>query len=183
VRQREVLQLIATAVLVMGVGLVLLVGLHVLVTRGPVLHDGTFWDGLLHGATAPLGAVDWLLGRGPLKDFASGWGYEVGFHAAAVGMLATWQTLLQIRTHRATGRRHVLERPVLVATGSVWSGALLLGLAFGTWERPESVVPPLFGLVPGAWRHAAMALLALLVGLSMGLLVLEALARAARSRT
>lgn len=144
-----------------------LVALQIWLVDAPVTRGGTFAGGLLHGVLTPLNAVRWVLGDAGVKDFASGWGYELGYLGGAVGLLVAWQTLLQVVANRAVGRPHPFDRPALAASAAVVVALLACGGAFGQGITPPiGPVPPLWNVVPGAWRQGGMAIVGLLVGAS-----------------
>lgn len=168
-RSNPVLQAIGLSIGLLSVVVLVAVGLQTLLVGAPTLRDGTFMDGLLHGTTAPVGAWRWAWGTGAVKDFASGWGYELGFHVGALSLVVAWQTILQARAYAMAGSTHRLVRPFLLGTVALWLGLVVLGLALGSPSIPIGDVPPLYGVVPGWLRHGAMAVFALLVATTGGL--------------
>lgn len=159
-RVRQLLLAVAGALGLMAASLTSLVALHVWLVRPPVNNDLGLLDGVLHGVMAPFAGVGFFVWGQAVKSFDSGWLYELGFHAAALAWLMLWQTLVQMRTFRRNGYRFAIERPLLGGQVMLLSGLALVGFAGGTspWAAP-SAVPWLFGVVPGALRHGAMAVL------------------------
>ena len=124
-----------------------------------ITGDLGVFDGLLHGVLFPVNGVRWFLMSVPVKDFSSGWGYELGFAVGGITSVSTWQTWLHVNTHRIMGTPTPLDRPFLL--GSLVFVALWLGIGMlgsGLVTPPSSDVPSLFLLMPGWLRHAGMAL-------------------------
>jgi hypothetical protein len=174
-RAQKLLASIAGTLTVAALGMGALVALQVALVHAPLFRASTFWDGLVHGVLVPLNSARWVFGAAGVKDFASGWDYEAGFAVGSVGLLVTWQTVLQVVANQQLGRTTPFDKPFLRATIALLVLALVIGLALGgSFTPPLGPVPPLWAVIPGWLRQGGMAMGGLLIGLSGALACISA---------